>query len=263
MPRVLASIGLVFATILTARVAGQDVMSQLGFRPAEAKELVLAAVTSGSPDYGPARTALKSATPEARGTLVNGVLEWARAAVETPEYAAKYRQFRESQKPPQPKPFVDESQQARTAMQEQLDAMKKNMAAMAPEMRHAMEEMLQKMEAQQKEQANNPAFQASMAALVAQQDAAHQQEYTQHLAEWETQYPADVHKLIARRLHAFLDISADVDFNAALVDRNKRKEFADPRYEAKSAEWKLCYRAGKPAVDVARRVATSWLARLP
>ena len=259
MTRALA-IGLVVATMLSRLVAGADVMSQLGFQPGEAKEALLTAVTSGSPDYAAARTAMKSASPEARALLVKGALEWASAAVETSEYAAQYRQVRDSQRPAPATSFSDERKQAQAALQERLDAMKKDLATMAPDLRHTMEEMIRQMEAQQKEQANSPDFQASIKSLGAQEDASRQQEYKRQMTEWETTYPADVDVLIARRLHAFLDISADVDFHATLVDRHKRKEFVDPRQEAKSAEWKLCYRAGKPAVDLARRFATSWLA---
>jgi hypothetical protein len=38
---------------------------------------------------------------------------------------------------------------------------------------------------------------------------------------------------------------------------------ADANYRAqaerRSIEWKMCYRAGKPAVDAARRAAEDWL----
>jgi uncharacterized protein YhaN len=260
MPRVLASTSLVLVTILSGLVAGADAMSQIGFRPAEAREVLLTAVTNGSADYTAARTAMKRASPELRASIVKGVLEWARAAVETAEYAEQYRQVRENQKPSPPTAFADESKQAQAELRQKLDEMKKELATMTPEMRRTMEEMIRQMEAQQKEQANNPAFTAAVKALGTEEDASRQQEFKRQMAEWEKTYPADVHGLIARRLHAFLDVSADVDFNAPLVDRNKRREFADPRYEGKSAEWKLCYRAGKPAVDVARAFATSWLA---
>jgi len=36
-------------------------------------------------------------------------------------------------------------------------------------------------------------------------------------------------------------------------------KFADPKYEAKSGGWKLCYRAGKESVEAARAFAQTWL----
>ena len=38
--------------------------------------------------------------------------------------------------------------------------------------------------------------------------------------------------------------------------------FADAALEAKPAEWKMAFRAGKPATDAARAFAQKWLADL-
>jgi hypothetical protein len=38
--------------------------------------------------------------------------------------------------------------------------------------------------------------------------------------------------------------------------------FADEKLEAKPAEWKLCFRAGKEATGAARAFAEGWLAEL-
>jgi hypothetical protein len=259
MPRRLVSGSLVLATMLGGLVAGADLMSQLGFRPDEAKEALLTAVARGDVHYFPARAAMKSASPELRAALVKGVLDWGRTALETPEFAAQYLRVRESHKPTPPTAADDEMKQAQAAMRAQIDAAKKELATMPPDMRKIMEETMRQMEAQQKAQANDPALQASMKALRAEEDTGRQQRYEREMVEWERNYPADVHQLVAKRLRVFLDVSADVDFNAKLVARNKRMEFADPRYEAKPREWKLCYRAGKPAVDSARAFASSWL----
>jgi hypothetical protein len=35
--------------------------------------------------------------------------------------------------------------------------------------------------------------------------------------------------------------------------------FADPALEARPKEWKMCFRAGKPATDAARAFAQKWL----
>jgi hypothetical protein len=35
--------------------------------------------------------------------------------------------------------------------------------------------------------------------------------------------------------------------------------FADPAVEAKPSEWKMCFRAGKPATEAARAFAQKWL----
>jgi hypothetical protein len=88
---------------------------------------------------------------------------------------------------------------------------------------------------------------------------------TQHEANvqrWEQQFPGDPKMLLARRLREFLDVTADVDFDAALVDRGGKKVFAEPRYESKSADWKVCFRAGQAAMTAARAAAAAWLKEL-
>ena len=63
---------------------------------------------------------------------------------------------------------------------------------------------------------------------------------------------------IKRRLKFFLETTKDVDFGAKLAGR----QFANEEHEAKPAEWKMCYRAGREATAAAREVATAWLADL-
>jgi hypothetical protein len=36
-------------------------------------------------------------------------------------------------------------------------------------------------------------------------------------------------------------------------------KFVEGAYESKPGNWKLCYRAGKPAVEAARAFAASWI----
>lgn len=84
--------------------------------------------------------------------------------------------------------------------------------------------------------------------------------FKEELAEWEKQYPADPKVLVVRRLREFLALSATVNFTARLEQRpDKQMRFADPELEEKPAEWKLLFRAGKPAVDAARAAAGEWL----
>ena len=82
------------------------------------------------------------------------------------------------------------------------------------------------------------------------------------MKEFEKTYPADPRALVAMRLRRFLDVTKDVDFTAQLVDKGKKKVFADEALEAKPAEWKMAFRAGKPATDAARAFAQKWLADL-
>ena len=79
------------------------------------------------------------------------------------------------------------------------------------------------------------------------------------MKELEKTYPADPRALVATRLRRFLDVTRDVDYAAQLVDKDKKKVFADAAMEARPAEWKMSFRAGKPATDAARAFAQKWL----
>jgi hypothetical protein len=95
---------------------------------------------------------------------------------------------------------------------------------------------------------------AQRAEQVRQRDAA--------MKEFEKTYPADARALVAMRLRRFIDVTKDVDYSAQLVDKDKKKVFADAGLEARPAEWKMAFRAGKPATDAARAFAQKWLADL-
>jgi len=94
------------------------------------------------------------------------------------------------------------------------------------------------------------------------QAAQEKEEYANRLKEWEEEYPADPRKLIVRRIDEFLEESEDVDFSAKLVQSGGRMKFALTEYEDKPPLWKLCYRAGKEAVQAAREFAAAWRAEL-
>jgi hypothetical protein len=67
---------------------------------------------------------------------------------------------------------------------------------------------------------------------------------------------------LAKRLEAFLAATDDVDFEATTHDQGSRRMFDKAEYEAKPAEWKMCYRAGKETTEAVRAFARDWLAEL-
>lgn len=69
--------------------------------------------------------------------------------------------------------------------------------------------------------------------------------------------------MLKRTLSQFLDASKDVDFSAAVVTTGKgARVFANPAYESKPSNWKLCFRAGRETVEAARSFAQQWLNEL-
>ena len=130
---------------------------------------------------------------------------------------------------------------------------------MTPEVRRSMEAAIGEAEASNQKLDTDPKMVATFRQMVEAQRAADQDAYKGRLAAFEKRWPADPKTLVARRLQEFLDISADVDFDAKLVPAGKLMRFADPRYEEKPPTWKLCFRCGREAVAAAREAAQAWL----
>ena len=87
-------------------------------------------------------------------------------------------------------------------------------------------------------------------------------QYDQEMATWKRDYPESPAPAIAKRIREFLAFSADVDFSAKLVAKDGKMVFENPAYEAKSPQWKMCFRAGKEATAAARAAAQAWLKEL-
>jgi hypothetical protein len=71
-------------------------------------------------------------------------------------------------------------------------------------------------------------------------------------------YPVNADELIKSRLESFMEISATVDFGAEL----NGSMFANPEYEKKTDQWKMCFRAGKAVITAAREEVAIWLKEL-
>jgi hypothetical protein len=141
--------------------------------------------------------------------------------------------------------------------------MKANVAKMPPETRAQMAIVIKQLEDNFEKQKNDPQTAATMKQMIAGSAAANQKESQQELVKYEQRYPADPKVLIASRLHQFLDLTKDMHWDAKLVPAGGGKMmFADPKLESKSSEWKICFRAGKDAVDAARSFANDWLKQL-
>ena len=64
---------------------------------------------------------------------------------------------------------------------------------------------------------------------------------------------------VSQVLKRLLSLTDGVDFKAKV----SQGKFIDAAFEAKPAEWKQCFRAGKDSCTAARTFATTWLKTLP
>jgi hypothetical protein len=245
-------------TLMLAGATAQNVLQQLNVSDTEARRAALTSITEGYVEYGLVRDVIKAMPGAARGAAVETGIAWARAYVSSPGFASEYARYREEHKPQPPEAVGsvdDELKQQLAKQQQDLDETRKNLASLPAEMRPQMEAVLKQSEDMMKD----PAMLQMMRSSIEMNRAEAKTTYESDLRDWGVQYPADVRVLVATRLQAFLDASADVDFSAAVVDRGGRKAFADEANERKPGEWKLCYRAGREATMAARTAAAAWL----
>ena len=242
----------------TALLVAGDILTQLGLKESEARDRVFEALQDGTvPTWGVA-TVFKALAPAARATLVTSALTWVKAYTESADFASRCAATRDERKPEPPKSGAEMLKSMQDDQKKVMEEARKNLAQLPPDVRAQAEKNIKESE----DLFEDPERLKMVKQICDEQAAGLQQEYQAKLARWNEQYPASPKALIALRIRTFLEVSAGVDYNAQLVKREGSMTFADENQERKSREWKLCYRAGKPAVDSARAFATGWLAEL-
>ena len=247
-------------------LAAQAVTTQLGITEGRAREAVFDSFIAGGISIAGKVEVFTAASPQARVAMVNGATALARAFVESDEFKRRYADHREANGP-EPLPAEQTADQVlakqRAGFEQQVEALRKQFTtdAITPEQRATLEEGFETMRAQftemekgQRRVELDGVLKAQRAEQVSAHDGA--------TKDFDALFPADPRALVAMRLRKFLDTTRDIDFAAKLVEQDKVRKFADPALEAKPAEWKMCFRAGKPATDAAREFARKWVAEL-
>jgi hypothetical protein len=245
-------------------IAAQDHLATLGISEGRAKEAVFDSFMADAVSLAGKPAAFIAMSPASRVALVNFALTLSRTFVESDDFKRRYADHREANGP-EPLPEAQSAdaifKKQRDGFENQVAEMRKLFDQITPEQRATLEEgwkemrdqfdAMEKGERRAQIEAN---IKAQRAEQVRQRDAA--------MKEFDKTYPADPRALVAMRLRRFLDVTKDVDYSAQLVDKDKKKVFADAAFEARPAEWKMAFRAGKPATDAARAFAQQWLADL-
>jgi hypothetical protein len=244
--------------------AAQEQLATLGISDGRAKEAVFDSFMSDAVSIAGKPSAFLAMAPAARVTLVNFALNLARTFVESDDFKRRYADHREANGPePLPEEQTADAVLAkqRAGFENQVTEMRKMFDQITPEQRATLEEgwkdmrnQLTAMDQGERRKELDTMLKGQRAEQVRQRDAAMQ--------EFAKTYPADHRTLVAMRLRHFLDETKDVAFDAQLVDKDKKKVFANEAFEGKSAEWKMAFRAGKPATDAARAFAQKWLGDL-
>jgi hypothetical protein len=254
--------GIIGSIVAGAALLAQAVPSPLGMNPTAAQSNLLDSLTQGNLVTGGAARAFIALPTAARVAVVHDGLAWARAYVDSAAFKSAYDKRRENQKPEAPSftGTVDDELKAKQDEQKKQLAQSRTMLASLPaDQRASLEAVFKQTEAQM----SDPAYVAMVRQSIEIDRAKAQKEYQSSLADWQRDYPADPKILVARRLQAFMALSATVDFAAKTEGTGTGKTFVNPDYQQKSGDWKMCYRAGKESVDAARAAVTEWLKVLP
>lgn len=243
-----------------------DILTTLGTTWREVQDNVFSSVATGVPAAGAERAAFKAAAPEQRAAMVKGVAAIARTFVASHEFARRYALYREAQKPRR-SAAARTGDEARTQQQEAIELAVKqalaNAGQMPPESRAQLEASIADMRRQIAELNADPAYRAQVDAAAASAAADDDADLARKLAVFESEFPEQVNELVRRRLRHFLLACGEVDFEARLEPgAGNTMRFIDAAHERRSSEWKMCYRAGRPAVAAARAAAAEWLKAL-
>jgi hypothetical protein len=247
--------------VIVAGVASQDHLATLGISEGRAKEAVFDSFMADAVSIAGKPAAFTAMAPAARVALVNFALNLARTFTESDEFKRRYADHREANGPePLPEEQTADSifAKQRAGFENQVAEMRKLFDQITPEQRATLEEGWKDMRRQLDEMEKGERRKEIEGLLKDQRDVQIRQRDA-GMKELEKTYPADPRALIALRLHRFLDVTKDVDYAAQLVDKDKKKVFADAALEARPPEWKMSFRAGKPATDAARAFAQKWL----
>ena len=263
----LATAALVCA-LAAVPAAQSDIVSKLGSNMTEAQEAIFSMFSGGQVYMIGESEVFKAAGAQARAAMVTAVIGVARAYTGTADFARRYADYREQQKPEAgtaPPASADAmNAQMRKSLEDAIAGMEKAAKSM-PQMKKEFDAQIADMRKQMAEMGKDKEANAQMDAALKQGAVYQAEAHKQALAKWEKEYPADPKPLIAQRLREFLALSATVDFTAKVSKQgteDPKLKFDNPAYEQKDPQWKYLYRAGKPAVDAARSAAQEWLKAL-
>jgi len=237
--------------------------ASLGLTEADGQRVSLDALISGSgwPLIGAVASGFKALPAAAKADAIRTLALDIKTYFESADFARAYASRRMEAKPVATEhdgSVDDEIERLYAETRRSIAESRAELKDLPPELRDQVAASLDANEAMLEDEQMRAYQRQSIEAQRAQDEV----DDAKRLQQWGEQYPEDPAPLIARRLQAFLAVSADVDFGAKLVEADGKMKFADPDYERKPQEWKWCFRAGKATVESAREVAAMWLEQL-
>lgn len=248
-----------------AHTLSDDVWIRLGMNKEQGFENVKTSFLNGNLYYYGARN-IKNIAAGDRAAMTNNLLTAVKEYINSDAFKKAYELKRQSAKPQEETKAVrtkeeirkDEIAKAEKGLKDTEEIIKKT-PGMAKDMQSLIDMYKQNI-ADYKDPANAMIDYFYQSEKILYENKIN--DYNKNLAKWKATFPEDFRDLIKTRLQKFLELSATVDFNAQLKDVFGKQKFVTPAYEAKPAEWKQIFRAGKDVTDASKKFAQQWLTEL-
>lgn len=246
----------------------KNLLQQFKIEEDNAKSNIFYAV-SGPSFYLPNVKMLRDMAVGDRISIIESMGKNIKEYVLSKEFTKKYNQLREDRKPTAPEePKYSEQlkNEARESTKNSIAEMEKSKLQAAKDQQAMFDDIIKSLKQQLKDidDPEKTMYKPEMDEYIKQGYQMQMDDYKNQVAEWEKEYPVDNPKpMIKKWINAFLDKSADVNFDAKTTkNKDGKLKFVDQQYEYKDSQWKLYYRAGKETVGAARTFAQNWLNEL-
>ncbi|MBA4057198.1 MAG: hypothetical protein C0490_20970, partial [Marivirga sp.] len=222
-----------------------NIWSQLGISESTGLENIKKSFLEGYL-YSYGASAAKKIAVGDRVAVVNDVLAYSKQYVNSSSFKKEYENARLSSKPvkPQDPKTKEQIQRERIAdLNKSIAEGEKSMKTLPPDLVEPFKEVQQMLKDQVTDYENPESPMLKMLADGEQFSyKAAVQQYETNLKTWEMEYPEDHSQMVKGRLEKFLELTKDIDFNAALREEYRMKKFVNPIYERKPDEWKMAFR---------------------
>jgi hypothetical protein len=245
----------------TAKIAG-DVLSSLGITSSQANERITSTIMGGYINtYGIKN--LKSIASGNRTAVAQDLLVYTKTYVNSPDFTREYMAAKQAHKPdagtaPEaPEVFKNKLvEQAKLS----LDNAQKYYNEASAETKALFKEALEdaKKYAADMQDPENDLLKSYADGYSMMLDN-YKKDSAARIAQWQAEYPDNSILFVKKRLEEFMKVTADIDFNAELVEKNGKKYFVNQQYERKDYRWKMAFRAGSDVIKPSRDFVQQWL----
>lgn len=243
----------------------EDLWKQLGITELQGNERMRNSFFNGYLEhYG--MNAIKAIPVTDRAAISIDLLEYCKKYVSSAAFKEAYAKERENTKPVAPVKNIKSLENIRKDQITEMEKAAKNSEEtikQMPDMEKVMRPTIDlfKQTIKQYKDPKNPMIEAMYQNGIRE----YEERVSRHeddLKKWELNYPVKFETKLKGYLEKYLSLAGTVDFSAKLEDKFGKKRFVDPKFEGKSADWKMMFRAGKEAQSAAVPFIGQWIKEL-